>query len=188
MAEFEDKLNSILSDPNSMAQIMQLAQSLSGGNNSSAQTPPPPPQQPYAQQNYPPQQQPYSYPPPQQTYAPPQQPYAYAPPPQQQAYPPPPWQGAPGFGGSSPPGGAPNPPTSWTNSLSSLLGSIDPAWIAKLMPLAQELGSSQNSNAKTLLYAMRPYLKQERQDKVERALQLARLLHIGKKFISNWEV
>lgn len=183
MAEFEDKLNSILSDPNSMAQIMQLAQSLSGGNGGSAQTPPPPPQQPYPQQNYPPQQ-PYSYPPPQQTYTPPQQPYAY-PPPQQQAYPPPPWQGAPG---SPPSGGAPNSQPSWTNSVSSLLGGIDPAWIAKLMPLAQELGSSQNSNAKTLLYAMRPYLKQERQDKVERALQLARLLHIGKKFISNWEV
>lgn len=182
MAEFEDKLNSILSDPNSMAQIMQLAQSLSGGNGGSAQTPPPPPQQPYPQQNYPPQQ-PYSYPPPQQTYTPPQQPYAY--PPQQQAYPPPPWQGAPG---SPPSGGAPNSQPSWTNSVSSLLGGIDPAWIAKLMPLAQELGSSQNSNAKTLLYAMRPYLKQERQDKVERALQLARLLHIGKKFISNWEV
>lgn len=183
MAEFEDKLNSILSDPNSMAQIMQLAQSLSGGNNASAQQP----QQPYAQPNYPPPQQPYP-PPQQQGYAPPQQPYAYTPPPQQQAYSPPPWQGASGSGGFPPQGGTMNSPTSWTNSISSLLGGIDPAWIAKLMPLAQELGNSQNSNAKALLYAMRPYLKQERQDKVERALQLARLLHIGKKFISNWEV
>ncbi len=31
MAEFDDKLNSILSNPDAMAQIMQLAQSLSGG-------------------------------------------------------------------------------------------------------------------------------------------------------------
>lgn len=32
MAEFDDKLNSILSNPDAMAQIMQLAQSLSGGD------------------------------------------------------------------------------------------------------------------------------------------------------------
>jgi len=31
VAEFDDKLNSILSNPDAMAQIMQLAQSLSGG-------------------------------------------------------------------------------------------------------------------------------------------------------------
>ena len=31
MAEFDEKLNSILSNPDAMAQIMQLAQSLSGG-------------------------------------------------------------------------------------------------------------------------------------------------------------
>ena len=49
----------------------------------------------------------------------------------------------------------------------------------KLLPLVQELGSSQNSNAKTLLFALRPYLREDRQQKVERALQLARLFHIG---------
>ena len=31
MAEFDDKLSSILSNPDAMAQIMQLAQSISGG-------------------------------------------------------------------------------------------------------------------------------------------------------------
>ena len=31
MAEFDDKLNSILSNPDAMSQIMQLAQSLGGG-------------------------------------------------------------------------------------------------------------------------------------------------------------
>ena len=41
MAEFDDKLNSLLSDPNAMAQIMQLAQSLSGGSGPAS---PPPPQ------------------------------------------------------------------------------------------------------------------------------------------------
>ena len=44
MAEFDDKLNSILSNPDAMAQIMQLAQSLSGGTggNNAANAPPRP--------------------------------------------------------------------------------------------------------------------------------------------------
>ncbi|WP_293009812.1 MULTISPECIES: hypothetical protein [unclassified Oscillibacter] len=148
MAEFEDKLNAILSDPNSMAQIMQLAQSIGGGNGSA---PAPPPGQ--AQGGYPP-------------YSPPGQGYQ-APPPGN--YPP-------------PPGPAPG-----ENPLSSLLGSIDPSTIARLMPLIGELGSHQNNNSRALLYALRPYLKVERQTKIERALQLARIVHIGKKFIANWE-
>ena len=37
------------------------------------------------------------------------------------------------------------------------------------------------------LYALRPYLKPERQEKVERALQLARLFHLGRKFLAGWE-
>ena len=49
MAEFDDKLNSILSNPDAMAQIMQLAQSISGGGDSAAATPPPPQPQPAAQ-------------------------------------------------------------------------------------------------------------------------------------------
>ena len=98
MAEFDDKLNSILSNPDAMAQIMQLAQSLSGGTggNNAANAPPPPPSQP-------------------------------------------------------------------------------------------ELGGARDSNARQLLYALRPYLKPERQEKVERALQLARLFHLGRKFLAGWE-
>jgi NAD(P)-dependent dehydrogenase (short-subunit alcohol dehydrogenase family) len=53
--------------------------------------------------------------------------------------------------------------------------------------LLQELGSGKDSNARQLLYALRPYLKKDRQDKVERALQLARLFRIGKKFLAEWE-
>ncbi len=68
-----------------------------------------------------------------------------------------------------------------------MLGSIDPSTIARLMPLIGELGSHQNNNSRALLYALRPYLKVERQTKIERALQLARIVHIGKKFIANWE-
>ena len=57
----------------------------------------------------------------------------------------------------------------------------------KLLPLIQELSGQQDSNARQLLYALRPYLKPERQEKVERALQLARLFHLGKKFLAGWE-
>ena len=70
--------------------------------------------------------------------------------------------------------------------LSSLTGGLDPKLISKLVPLLQELGGQQDSNARALLYALRPYLKPERQEKVERALQLARLFHLGKKFLSEW--
>ena len=134
LAEFDEKLNSILSNPDAMSQIMQLAQSLSGGQTAEA---PPPPQQP-------------------------------APPP------PPPRQSPP----SPPPGGA--------DLLSSLTGGLDPKMISKLVPLLQELGGQQDSNARALLYALRPYLKPDRQEKVERALQLARLFHLGKKFLAEW--
>ena len=134
MAEFDDKLNSILSNPDAMSQIMQLAQSLSGpgpGNEPPSAPPPPPPQQ---------------------------------------AAPP------------SPAGGG-----DLFSSLSSLAGGMDPKLLTRLLPLIQELGGQRDSNARALLYALRPYLKEEKQEKVERALQLARLFHLGKKFLSGWE-
>ena len=125
MAEFDEQLNSILSNPDAMSQIMQLAQSLSGG-----------------------QDQPTS---------------------------------------PSPPKAAPPVRQSGPDLLSSLAGGMDPKLMARLLPLIQELGSQQDSNARALLYALRPYLKEERQEKVERALQLARLFHLGKKFLAGWE-
>lgn len=142
MAEFDEKLNSLLSNPDAMSQIMQLAQSLGGGQNSTS-----PPLQPQ-------------------------------PPPQPQVQPPPtPPQ----------PTSASQPSFGSGDILSSLTGGIDPSLLFKLMPLIQELGGQQDSNARQLLYALRPYLKAERQEKIERALQLARLFHIGKKFLSEWE-
>lgn len=127
MAEFDDKLNSILSNPDAMSQIMQLAQSLGGNGQPSAGAQPPP-----------------------------------GPPPPQ------------------PPSGDP---------LSSLMGGggLDPGLLARLLPLIQELGGQRDSNARNLLYALRPYLRRDRQEKVERALQLARLFHLGKKFLAGWE-
>ena len=131
MADFDDKLNSLLSNPDAMTQIMQLAQSLSGETASAA----PPPVQP-------------------------------APPPAQPASP----------SGTSPSG-----------LLSALTGGGDPSLLMKLLPLIQELGSGQDSPARALLYALRPYLKPERQEKVERALQLARLFHAGRRLLAGRE-
>ena len=123
MAELEDKLNALLSDPNSMAQVMQLAQQLSGTfggdtqSNAESPSPPPPPK--------------------------------------------------PAFD-------------------TSLLGGLDPKIMGRFLPLLQEYGRT-NSNTTQLLYALRPFLKPEKQDKIERAAKLARLIHLGKKFLSEWE-
>ena len=134
VSEFDDKLNALLSDPGKMAQIMQMAQSISGGEDSPSNGPS----------------------------------SAASPPPQQAA------SHAP-------------PPVAGTDLLSSLGSGLDPKLLMRLLPLIQELGGQRDSNAQALLYALRPYLKPERQEKVERALQLARLFHLGKKFLAGWE-
>ena len=131
MAEFDEKLNSLLSNPDAMAQIMQLAQSLGGGEA---------PQAPL------------------------------------------PRQLKPETSGSIPQG---SPVPQAGDFFSSLLG--DPSLLLKLMPLIQELGGQKDSNARALLCALQPYLKPERQNEIERALQLARLFRVGKKFLTEWE-
>ena len=137
MAEFDEKLNALLSNPDSMAQIMRLAQSLSGDTEGgSGQESQKHHQQEHHQQEHQHHQE---------------------------------------------------PPQSGADLLSSLTGGVDPKLLMRLLPLVQELGGQRDSNARALLYALRPYLKPERQEKVERALQLARLFHIGKKFLSGWE-
>lgn len=139
MAEFDDKLNELLSNPDSMAQIMRLAQSLSGetGGGGDPEPPQSPPQTRQASQDR----------------------HHQGPPPEN--------------------GGG--------DLLSGLTGGLDPKLLMRLLPLVQELGGQQDSNARALVYALRPYLKPERQEKVERALQLARLFHLGKKFLAGWE-
>ena len=42
MSELEEKLNALLSDPNSMAQVMQMAQQLSGAMGEQKAASPPP--------------------------------------------------------------------------------------------------------------------------------------------------
>ena len=115
MSELDEKLNALLSDPGSMAQIMQLAQQLSGSMGGdtaqpAAASPPPPPPAP--------------------------------------------------------------------------LGGIDPQTIARYLPLLQEL-TRDTSQTTQLLYALRPFLKDGKQNKVERAARLARLITIGKRFLTE---
>ncbi|MBQ0038321.1 MAG: hypothetical protein KBS74_06590 [Clostridiales bacterium] len=123
MSELDDKLNALLSNPDSMAQVMQLAQQLSGTFGGDMPTPPPPP-------------------PPQQSQTP-------------------------------------------QSNSASLLGNLDPKLISRLLPLLQ---GQNNSQTMQLLYALRPFLKEEKQGKVERAAKLARLIYLGKQFLSEWEV
>ena len=142
MAEFDEKLNALLSNPDSMAQIMRLAQSLSGdAEGGSGQESQKHHQQEHHQQEHHQQEHQHHQ----------------------------------------------EPPQSSADLLSSLTGGVDPKLLMRLLPLVQELGGQRDSKARALLYALRPYLKPERQEKVERALQLARLFHIGKKFLSGWE-
>ena len=135
MSDFEEKLNSVLSNPDAMSQIMNLAQSLNlgGGGGESPQG---------------------------------GQGGGHEPPP-----PPPPSGGGDGLGGLA--------------GLGSLLGQIDPKWINRLLPLVGELTGGGSDERMQLLYALRPFLKPERQDKVERAAKTARLIHMGKKLLQS---
>ena len=141
MGEFEEKLNALLSNPDALSQVMNLAQSLDLGGGSNGG------------------------PPSENGGVPPSPPSA---------------SGGPGLGNLGNLGDL--------AGLGNLLGQIDPKLIQRLLPLVGELSGGSGGDERTaLLYALRPYLKQERQDKVERALQLARLFHLGKKFLSGWE-
>ena len=119
IGDFEEKLNSLLSDSDSMARILQMAQSLAGDT---AATSPPP------------------------------QPAAEA-------------------------GPIPAP-----LDLSGLLGGLDPQLLGRLLPLLQQMNAPGSSQREQLLTALRPFLSSRRQENIQRALQISRLLHLGKVF------
>lgn len=140
MSEFEEKLNAILSNPDAMAQVASLAQSLDLGGNSGGNA---------------------------------SQSAASSPPPANST------SAAPASSGG-PPGnlGA-------LAGLGDLLGNIDPKLIQRFLPLVGELTSNRGDDERlALLYALRPFLKPERRDKVEQAVRTARLIHVGKKFLT----
>lgn len=126
MAELDEKLSALLSDPGSMAQVMQLAQQLASN-----------------------------------------------------------------FGGAAEEKKAESYAEEKTKSveretpdISKLLGTLDPGMMMKYLPLLQEMGKT-NNQTMNLLYALRPFLKEDKRDKIERAARLARLIHIGKKFFTE---
>ncbi len=133
MSDFEEKLNAILSNPESMGQIMNLAQSLNlgGGGEPSGEGGPAAPQP------------------------------------------------------EAPPENASSGIPDGLSGLGSLLGQLDPKLIGRLLPLAGELAGGGNDERMQLLYALRPFLKPERRDKVERAAKTARLIHVGKKLLQS---
>lgn len=132
MSEWEEKLNTLLSDPDAMAQVMSMAQNLS--------------QQLGAKDGDP---------------------------------------AVPGGDAADP--GASDPGSSAPPDLSSLLGSLDPAAIRKLTPLLSQLNRPESGETAAFLRAMRPFLKPERQEKIDRAAQLARLIHLAKTFLLSGE-
>jgi len=116
MSDFEEKLNAILSSPETMAQVMSIAQSL--GMNGEA-----PPSQP--EQNTP----------------------------------------------------------SQADDIAGLFSSLDPAMLTRLLPLLGELQEEHSSREQHLLAALSPYLKESRQEKLQQALRMAKLITAGKKLM-----
>ena len=131
MNGLEETLNAILSDPNTIAQVANLAQSLhlggAFGQEDSHHEPPCPPAQ-----------------------------------------------------AASPPAEAGD-----LLGLGDMLGQIDPSMISRMLPLVRELTASDCTDERmALLMALRPFLKPERREKIERAVKTARLLRVGKQVLT----
>ena len=120
MADWQEQLNTILSDPEAMSRIATLAQSLSGA---SPEAPPPPP------------------------------------------------DAAPDAEGGT--------------AAASALGGLDPELLRRALPLLRQLNRPESGEAAEFLRALRPFLSEKRRGKVERAAQLARLIHLGKTFLTE---
>ena len=117
MSEFEEKLGSILSDPNAMSQIMSLAQALGG---TAAPEPHPPADAPLTAE----------------------------------------------------------PPPDFSTLFSSF-GEIDPQMLQTGLRLFSEFSSSDDQRT-ALLLALKPFLKEERRDKVDQAVRIARLSRVAR--------
>ena len=136
MSELEEKLESVLGNPQAMAQIMSLAQSLNlGGSGTSSGG------EPQAQ----PQEQP-------QDNAPPSGPSAAAPPTASTG------SGDGGLGG-----------------LLGGLGSLDPKLLSAAASLIGQYNSGNDDQRVALLTALRPFVKEKRYAKLDKAIQIAKL-------------
>ena len=80
---------------------------------------------------------------------------------------------------------SPAAPPASDSGLGGLLGSLDPGMLQRFLPMLGELNSPRRSEREQLLYALRPFLKESRRDKIDKALQVARILHLGKQFLGS---
>lgn len=130
MAEFEDKLNSILGNQAAMNQIMALARSLSG-------------EQPAGEASPAPEE--------------------------------------PGEAAYAPAGEASAQPAP---DLAALMGQIDPQMIQVGMDVIRQVQSTEDRNA-ALLNALRPFLREEKQARLDRALRVARMTRLVRVALST---
>ncbi len=133
MSELEEKLEGILGNPQAMAQIMSLAQSLNGGGS--------PPAAGAGETSQPQEQV--------QTQA-----QSPAPPPV------PPASGGSGDG---------------LGSLLGGLGSLDPKLLSAAAGLIGQFNSGADDQRVALLTALRPFVKEQRYAKLDKAIQIAKL-------------
>ena len=130
MAEFEDKLNSILGNQAAMNQIMALARSLSG-------------EQPAGEASPAPEE--------------------------------------PGEAAYVPTGEASAPPAP---DLAALMGQIDPQMIQVGIDVIHQIQSTEDRSA-ALLNALRPFLREEKQARLDRALRVARMTRLVRVALST---
>lgn len=76
-----------------------------------------------------------------------------------------------------PPGGGHSGPEQPLPDLSAMLGQIDPGLLRMGMGLLQEYQGDDDRNA-ALLTALRPFLKEDRRSKLDRALQIVRVTRL----------
>lgn len=135
----EDKLNQILNNPESMAQILSLAQSL-----------------------------------------------GMQPPETQAAVPSSP-EPAPSAPEPPPTAPKPSPPPASSGGMQALpsMPAMDSGMLRAMMQLMQQAQQS-DSKQEALLLALKPYLAPERRDKIDRALQIARISHLAGFALRNY--
>ena len=114
MGEFDDKLNSILSSPEAMGKIMELANSFSSGS-----------------------------------------------------------------------GNCDGPSSKQSQKSASDFGGIDPK-ILSILSRIMSNSSGCSDDKSQLLNCMKPYLKPDRRDKIDKALQIAKMAHIAKTAFSEF--
>ena len=90
-------------------------------------------------------------------------------------------QAGPGEEGQAPQDRREGPPPesggSDLSGLGDLLGGFDPGMLTKLLPLMQQYQSG-NEEKQALLNALKPFLRRESQEKVDKAIRITRLSRV----------